>query len=96
MHNISLHKLFSELIDILNLSIDKSSEDSEYRKKEKDYYVKFHSVITAYEAIFKDLYEKEKMLNQELQKSNDEMDDDKDFTPPEEEWFLSSFSVDAV
>jgi len=32
-------------------------------------------VITAYEAIFKDLCEKEKMLSGELQESNSEMDE---------------------
>jgi hypothetical protein len=75
-----LHKLFSALIELLNQSIAKSTEESEYKEKEREYYKKFHTVITAYEAIFQDLYEKEKMLNTELKETEQDMEDKKDFS----------------
>ena len=40
-------------------------------------------MITAYEAIFKDLYEKEKMLNEELKHTTDDMGEKKDFSAEE-------------
>jgi hypothetical protein len=64
-----LHTLFSELVDLLNLCMQKSTKDAPYLKKEVEYFKKFHLVITSYETVFQDLYEKEKLLNAELKRT---------------------------
>lgn len=55
-------------------------KESEYKEKEREYYKKVHAVFTAYEAIVQVLYEKEKMLNDELKETEQDMEDKKDFS----------------